>query len=46
VLATITACTVGPAAVFLGVASGSTAAGILAGLAVVAVCWLVATYRR
>lgn len=46
VLATVIACTAGPAAVFLGVAGGSTLVGIAAGLAVVAACWVLATYRR
>ncbi len=45
-LATILACTAGPAAVFVGVAIGQTGAGLLAGLAIVAVCWLAATYHR
>lgn len=46
VAAVVIACTVGPAALFAGVAGGSTAVGILAGLGVVALCWLLATYRR
>jgi len=46
VLAALMACVVGPAAVFAGVASGSTLMGIAGGLAVVAVCWLIATSRR
>ena len=45
-LATIAACTLGPAAVVVGVAVGQTGVGILAGLAVVAVCWLLATHHR
>lgn len=46
VIATVLACTLGPAALFAGVASGSTLVGIAAALAVVALCWLLATYRR
>jgi hypothetical protein len=45
-LATAAACILGPAALVVGVAVGQTGAGILAGLAVVAVCWLAATYRH
>ncbi len=44
-LATIVACTAGPIALFIGAGVGQTGAGILAGLAVVALCWLAATYR-
>lgn len=46
VVAIAIACTFGPAALIAGVAVGQTGAGVLAGLAVVAVCWLLATYRR
>jgi hypothetical protein len=46
VVATVIACTAGPAAMFAGVAGGSTLVGIAAGLAVVALCWLFATYHR
>ena len=45
-VATIAAVVFAPVAVLLGVGIGQTGAGILAGLAIVAVCWLVATYRR
>jgi hypothetical protein len=45
-VATVVAVIFGPVAVFVGVGIGQTGAGILAGLAIVAVCWLVATYRR
>jgi hypothetical protein len=44
-LATIAAVILGPAAVFAGVAAGQTGMGILGGLAVVALCWLAATYH-
>lgn len=46
VLATVAACTIGPGAVFVGVAGGSTLLGLAAGLAVVALCWVFATYGR
>jgi hypothetical protein len=42
----VTAIVLGSVALFAGVAIGQTGAGILAALAVVAVCWLVATYHR
>jgi hypothetical protein len=45
-VATVTAAVLGPVAVFEGMRAGQAVPGILAGLAVVAVCWLVATYRR
>jgi hypothetical protein len=45
-LATATAVIAGPVAVFVGVGIGQTGAGLLVALAIVAVCWLVATYRR
>ena len=45
-VATIAAVVFAPVAVLLGVGIGQTGAGILAGLAIVAVCRLVATYRR
>ena len=45
-LATVAAVLLAPIAVFVGVGIGQTGAGILAGLAIVAVCWLIATYRR
>jgi hypothetical protein len=44
-LATMAAVIFAPLAVFVGVGSGETLFGILAGLAVVAVCWLAATYQ-
>jgi hypothetical protein len=44
--AIIAALVLAPAAVFAGAVQGQTGAGVLAGLAIVAVCWLVATYRR
>ena len=44
--ATGAAVILGPGAVFLGVGLGQTGVGILVGLAIVAVCWLIATYHR
>ena len=44
-LATMAAVIFAPLAIFVGVGSGQTVFGILAGLAVVAVSWLVATYK-
>lgn len=43
---TMAATILAPIAVFIGVGSGETVFGILAGLAIVAVCWLLATYHR
>jgi len=45
-VATMAATVLAPVAIFVGVGSGQTVAGMLAALAIVAVCWLVATYRR
>jgi len=45
-LATMGAVVFGSVAVFVGVGIGQTGAGLLVGLAIVAVCWLIATYHR
>lgn len=44
-VATVAATILAPVAVFAGVGVGQTGIGILAGFAVVAVCWLAATYH-
>jgi hypothetical protein len=46
VLAVVLACTVGPSALLAGITGGNALLGILAALAVLAVCWLIATFRR
>lgn len=46
VLAIALACTLGPLAILGGVVGGTTGLGVLVGLAVVVLCWLLATYRR
>ena len=45
-LATMGAVVFGSVAVFVGVGIGQTGAGLLVALAIVAVCWLIATYHR
>jgi len=41
----VIACTVGPVVLLMGISGGNALIGILAALAVLAVCWLIATFR-
>jgi hypothetical protein len=46
VLAFVLGCTAGPVVLLMGIVGGDVVMGVLGALAVLAVCWLIATFRR